>query len=211
MSKAVKGGLTDGDVRDLEYKLARALSDKLRIEILEVLGMRSAAAVDLVPILGATKERISYHMNVLYGLELIEQVEVIPVRGATKKVYKSVVEMFLDDAMWAELAPQTKALFSEAGIRSIVDRAERAIHAKTFDSRPDRHMAGVTLKLDEEAWTEVAAFLLENLETFKRLADESNDRVRAKKRDTRFNVTLAQLLFESPPPRNSDTIPPPDR
>jgi hypothetical protein len=201
-----RGGATPsaGEVQDLEYRLARALSQKLRIEILEVLGMRTAAPVDLVPLLGATLGRISYHVKVLHKLELIEPVGKVPVRGVEKTVYKSAVEMFLDEAMWAKLSPMTKAILSEAAIRSIIDRTERAIHAKTFDSRQDRHVTGVTLRLDEQAWEKATKLAMENFEAFYRLADESSARVGD--RDTRFSVTLAQLLFESPPGRNSDTL-----
>lgn len=202
MSEACEEVKLDG-IKDVEFRLARAMSHPLRIEILDVLAMRDAAAVDLVPVLGATVGRLDYHMKILAQLKLIEKVKRVPVRGATKVVYKSVVEMFLDEAMWAQLSPRTRVLITEAGIRSILDKAERAIHAKTFDSRSDRHLTGVTRRLDEAAWTEAAAMLMESYERFHALADESSARVG--ERDTRFSVTLAQLLFESPPPKNSDT------
>jgi DNA-binding transcriptional ArsR family regulator len=196
--------LTHDEVVDLEYRLARALSHKVRINIVELLGFGPASAVELEPVLGVELSKISYHMKVLLKLEMIEPTETISIRGAQKTVYKSLVEMFLDEAMWAKLSPVTQAVFSGAGIVSITDRAERAMQAKTFDSRQDRHMTGVTLRLDEEAWTEAAKLTLEDFEAFHQLADESSARVG--ERDTRFPATLGQLLFESPPARNRDTF-----
>lgn len=197
MTDGTKEAQSTEEVQELEFRLARAMSHRLRIAMLEHLTIRPASSAELAPLLGAPLSNVSYHMRVLVELGCVEAVSKTSVRGATKTTYRSVVEMLLDDAVWAKLSPATKAIVSEAGVDSIVSKAEVAIHGKTFDSRPDRHMSGVTLELDERAWKEATEMLRLTFQRFYTLADES--RARVGDRDARVPVTHAQLLFESPP------------
>jgi DNA-binding transcriptional ArsR family regulator len=180
----------------LDIRLGKAMSHPVRIEILDRLRLQPASPVDLHGKLDLPLSNVSYHFKVLKELGCIRSTGQEQIRGALKTTYKSVFDMLLDTPTWAKLSPATKARITRAGLHSIVQRADEAIEAKTLDTRSDRHLAVMTLMVDEEGWSEMAGLLDQVLQRFYAISDESSARVGDS--DNRFPVTMSNLLFESP-------------
>lgn len=178
----------------LDIRLGKAMSHPLRIEILDRLRLEPASPVDLHHKIGLPLSNVSYHFKVLNELGCIRPTSKEQVRGALKTTYESVFDMLLDTPTWAKLSPATKARITRAGLHSMIQRADEAIEAKTLDARPDRHLAVMTLMVDEEGWSEMTDLLDRVLSRFYTISEESSNRAGG----SRFPVTMSNLLFESP-------------
>lgn len=185
----------DRDAADRASRLVKAMAHPVRIEILEALKYQPASPVETYGTIGEPLQNVSYHFKVLYQLGCIEEVHKVPVRGSMKTIYRSVFEMLLDTPTWERLNPAVRMKISDAGLKSLIDRVSEATAARTFDSRGDRHLTGITQLVDEEAWKKMAGMLDEVLDAFYAAVDEAKDR---SDEGAKFPMTLGLLAFESP-------------
>jgi DNA-binding transcriptional ArsR family regulator len=187
----------------LKQTAAAALRHPMRVRILEVLNERDMSPVEfmhqgLAPKFDTetTLSHISYHFRQLAADGCLEVVERRPRRGATQHVYRGLARGFFDDEAWAKLTPSERRQISRAVYQGLAARAEGAILAGTFDSRPDRHLAWNMMDVDEQGWTELMTTLRNCFEDMERIRTEAKRRLEASG-DEAIPVTVGTLGFES--------------
>jgi len=189
--------------------ICTVLKHPLRVRILEVLneGPRSPSQFveeGLIP-----KENFSsyqqalslasYHFRELEKEGCLEVIESIPRRGAIEHVYRGVARVFFDDAEFEEMPQATRRELSRISLQGMIARADRAVSADTFDTRPDRHLTWMPMQLDERGWKEVIATLATTFGELTQIRHDARDRLAASG-DEIVPATVAMLGFESPPP-----------
>jgi DNA-binding transcriptional ArsR family regulator len=181
----------------LDPRLAKALANSLRVEILAVLSHRRISPVQFSREYGGHLSRISYHFKVLEEYGCIELAEKVPRRGAVEHIYRSSKRPLLGDSDWKRLPKSVQAGVSGATLQTLVVRAARAIEEGTFDAREDRHFSWTPLAVDEEGWDELTATLASTLERIAEVEERSNERM-AKSGEVGIQTTVALVGFESP-------------
>lgn len=83
----------------IDHRTAQALSDPVRVRILEVLRHRPMTADELTKVLGNTGQKratttIRHHLDALKSAGLIEATKMVEVRGAVMKYYAPTVRAY---------------------------------------------------------------------------------------------------------------------
>jgi DNA-binding transcriptional ArsR family regulator len=158
-----------------DSRLAKALSHPLRPQILDVLTTRGEASpVQIAAELRAPLGTVSYHVRMLKDLECIELVRTVPRRGAVEHYYRALVAPFLDDEQWAQLPLMMRRQLASQTIGQVVTAAVQAAGRGGFDPT-GAHVDRVTLRLDEQGWSELSEALrgvLDSAAEIQRRADE---------------------------------------
>lgn len=184
-----------------------ALRHPLRVRILEVVNeqdmspnqfMLRQLAPD-VEISAKTLSSISYHFRELAKMGCIEVARTHARRGATEHVYTGKARAYFTDEEWAELTQRERCLISRTMYQGLAARAEGAMMAHTFDSRTDRHLTWIAMKVDERGWTELMSTLAGALGDVMQIRHDARDRLAASGEKV-VPVTVGMLGFESPPP-----------
>ncbi len=190
---------------------SNALGHPTRVRILEVVNEQDMSPIQFVHSglapAEAFEERdeagalshVAYHFRVLRELGCVVQVDSAARRGATEHVYRGVARAYFSDEEWARLPGELRCRISRTMLQGMIARAEGAILAGTFDSRPDRHLSWVAIEVDERGWEDLTTALELALEKVKEIRDESQQRLGASSADG-IRVTAGLLGFESPPP-----------
>jgi DNA-binding transcriptional ArsR family regulator len=190
--------------------LGKALGHPLRAEILAFLNeqqVASPAEMDRAGI-GQNREHdptnsklsnISYHVRVLDDLGLVKQVGSRPVRGSVEHFYEANARMLLDIEEWSGLPKQTKKAVSIKALEETLGLAGTAVAADTFDSFDERAVINLTLRLDEEAFVQLASDITELMELCELRQSEAVQRVDGDT-DKLIFASTSLLLYESPPP-----------
>jgi len=202
------------DKREFEGKkrsrtIFNALKHPLRVRILEILneGPRSPSQFveeGLIPreAYNSYQQALSlasYHFRELEKEGCLEIVESIPRRGAVEHVYRGLARVFVDDAEFEQMDPESRRRLSRISLQGMIARADRAIAEDTFDARADRHLTWVPMQLDERGWSEVIASLAATFEELSQIRLDAGDRLAASGEEV-IPATVAMLGFESPPP-----------
>jgi len=189
--------------------ICTALKHPLRVRILEVLneGPRSPSQFveeGLIP-----KEHFStyqqalslasYHFRELEKEGCLEIIESITRRGAVEHVYRGMARIFFDAGELEAMPKAARRKLSRISLQGLIARADRAVSAETFDSRPDRHLSWMPMQLDERGWDEVIAALAATFGELIQIRHDAKDRLAASGEEV-VPATVAILGFESPPP-----------
>ena len=89
----------------LDPRLAKALANTQRVEILAVLSHRRISPVGYVREYGGKLPSIAYHFKVLEAYECIELADTVKRRGALEHIYRCTKKPLLGDGDW-KLLPQ---------------------------------------------------------------------------------------------------------
>jgi len=86
-------------VTTLGYQSARALSDPIRIKILEILSHKQMTTEEIAKVLRRSGHKkatttIRHHLDTLKTADLIEVTKMVEVRGAVRKYYMSALRAF---------------------------------------------------------------------------------------------------------------------
>jgi DNA-binding transcriptional ArsR family regulator len=158
-----------------DSRLAKALSHPLRPQILDVLTTRGEASpVQIAAELRAPLGTVSYHVRMLKDLECIELVRTVPRRGAVEHYYRALVAPYLDDAQWEQLPLMMRRQLASQTIGQVVTAAVQAAGRGGFDF-PGTHVDRVTLRLDDQGWSELSEALrgaLDEAAAIQRRSDE---------------------------------------
>jgi DNA-binding transcriptional ArsR family regulator len=159
--------------RFLDERLAKALSHRLRVRVLQRLDEAGEASPkELAQALGEPVGNISYHVRILRELGCVELVRTEPRRGALAHFYRATVRPWLDDEQWAGLPADFRRVALSRTLSEIVERASTASREGGFDG-PEAQVSRVMLTVDPEGLTEITALLDETLEAVRRIAAES--------------------------------------
>lgn len=181
----------------LDPRLAKALANSLRVEILAVLSHRQISPVAYVREYGGKLPSVAYHFKVLQNYECIELAETVKRRGALEHIYRCSKRPLLGDADWKLLPLSVRGGISGAILRTLVERARHAIEEGTFDARDDRHFTWTPLAVDRKGWSETVSLLGSTLAGLEKIEARAGSRM-AKSGEEAIGVTVALAGFESP-------------
>lgn len=181
----------------LDPRLAKALANTQRVEILAVLSHRRISPVGYVREYGGKLPSIAYHFKVLEAYDCIELAETVKRRGALEHIYRCSKKPLLGDGDWKLLPMSVRGGISGAILQTLVDRSRRAIEEGTFDAREDRHFTWTPLQVDERGWREVTRLLASTLSKLEKIETKSNARL-VKSGEEPISTTVALAGFESP-------------
>jgi DNA-binding transcriptional ArsR family regulator len=158
--------------RFLDERLAKALSHRLRVRILQCLEEAGEAGpIALAQALGEPVGNISYHVRILRDLGCVELVRTEPRRGALAHFYRATVSPWLDDDQWAGLPAGMRRETLSRTLSEILEQAATAGEGG-FDG-PEAHVSHAVLALDAQGVAEITALLDETLGSVRRIATEN--------------------------------------
>lgn len=182
----------------LDPRLAKALANSQRVEILAVLSHRQISPARYAREYDCPLSGVAYHFKVLEEYECIELAETVQRRGALEHIYRCSKRPLLGDGDWKLLPLSIRGGISGAILRTLVERARHAIEAGTFDRREDRHFTWSPLAVDAKGWSEVRSLLAATLAKVEKIEAKASGRM-AKSGEEPISVTVALASFESPP------------
>lgn len=189
--------------------ICAALKHPLRVRILEVLNEGPKSPSQFVEEGLVPKEHYSsyqqalslasYHFRELEKDGCLEVVQSIPRRGALEHVYEGKARVYFTDAEFEEMPRTRRRKLSRISFQGLVARADVAMRADTFDSRTDRHLAWMSMQLDQRGWDELTTALAACFGEVEQIRHDAKDRL-ATSGEESVPVTFGMLGFESPPP-----------
>jgi DNA-binding transcriptional ArsR family regulator len=166
--------------RQLDTRLAKALSHPLRSRLLAAYTGRVASPSQVATELGASIGDVSYHTKRLVEHGCLELVEVVRGRGGAKHFYRAVVPYEVPDADWATLPAELREQVAEPVVASVLDDIANATRDGGLGTE-GVHLSRTRLELDQQARDELAALLETLLDRTLRLQEESTSRRRGGK------------------------------
>jgi DNA-binding transcriptional ArsR family regulator len=176
---------------ELRTRLAKAMSHPLRVRLLMAYNDRVTSPRELAEALDEPLSTVSYHTQHLFRSGLLELVRTEQKRGATKHYYRALVRDEVYDHEWAKLPEPVRRGIAGTVLDGIWHDLREA-HAAGDLERAGVHLARTPLELDEQAWQQLSALLIEVGAAAFALQDESRRRSHA---DRRRRSTLALLHF----------------
>jgi DNA-binding transcriptional ArsR family regulator len=181
----------------VDQRLAKALSHPLRAHILAILNERIASPNEIAEMLDERLPNVSYHVRALADLDCIELVRTAQRRGAIEHYYRAIKRPFFSDSDWQRLPPSARQAIADGVLQLIWKEVSDAIHAGTFEGRPDRHLSRTPLELDEQGWKELNRSLAKLLADAERIGTRSSKRLE-KSAEPSASTRLVVMHFEAP-------------
>jgi DNA-binding transcriptional ArsR family regulator len=188
--------LTD-DITD--PRVAKALAHPLRLEILRVLGDRTASPSEIAADIGAPLTNVSYHVRKLRALGLIKLVRKTPKRGVVEHYYSAKPRRTVTDEAWSATPAIVKEALMAPATESAAALMVQAAGSGGFD-RGDAHFSRHEMRLDERAWKATAKLLEKTLHEIERIEREATERLAADGSAAPIAAATLMQLFELPEP-----------
>jgi hypothetical protein len=199
-------GPTDTTINGASYgidaKLAKALTNKWRCQILMEATVRPLSVSLFVEEVGGTIGNIARHFRKLAAwgyLDLVEERRGGRHGGGTEKWYRSACRAFFDTATWETLPLVFREEISEYFLESYMSIVVEALETGTFDAKPDRHLSWQPLVLDRPAWQELGVGLDKVLNCLPQWESESVARTEGKS-ELLIPTVVGLAAFRSPEP-----------
>jgi DNA-binding transcriptional ArsR family regulator len=188
--------LTD-DITD--PRVAKALAHPLRLEILRVLGDRTASPSEIAAEIGAPLTNVSYHVRKLRALGLIKLVRKTPKRGVVEHYYSAKPRRTVTDEAWSATPAIVKEALMAPATESAAALMVQAAGSGGFD-RGDAHFSRHEMKLDERGWKATAKLLEKTLHEIERIEQAAAERLAADGAAAPIAAATLIQLFELPKP-----------
>jgi DNA-binding transcriptional ArsR family regulator len=177
-------------------RLVKALAHPLRVQILALLDRRTSSPKGIALELGAGLGNVSYHVRKLERLGLLELVRTAPRRGAVEHYYRAVERPTISASAWAQVPAIVKRATVSAALEQAGATVGSAAAAGGFD-RPDAHLTRTELRLDRQAWEELASELEAVLARAEELEREAAERLGEDRTPDETVAGLVVMLFEA--------------
>jgi DNA-binding transcriptional ArsR family regulator len=178
-------------------RYVKAMSHPLRVRILAILQERRASPNELAGVLEATLGTVAYHVRTLHQLGLIELVDETPVRGAVEHHYRAKVRPNVTKEAWASASPVAKQAAVGSSLQMIDEYARASAAAGGFD-RPEAALARLSLRVDEEAWKELAKLTERFVADATKIEESAQERLgKHAEADGVIDVGAVLMLFEA--------------
>jgi DNA-binding transcriptional ArsR family regulator len=162
-------GCQDPLIDLLEERVAKALSHRLRLRILERLDEHGVSSpTELADALGERLGNVSYHVRILRELDCLELVRTEPRRGALQHFYRGRVSPWLTDEQWTQLPATFRRKTLARTLSEIREAAAQAGREGGFEG-PESHVGRIALAVDDAGRIEIAALLAETREAALRI------------------------------------------
>lgn len=177
--------------KELDQKLLRAISHRMRVRILDVLNERVASPNELALEFGEAVNFVAYHVRVLAKLDCIELVDEQPRRGATEHFYRATRRVELEDHEWLMIPRTLREEIDVVSITAMAEDLNNSFAAGKFEARSDRHWSHTPGLVDEEGWGQVRDLLRASQEAYMEILGASQNRIaNSNKKPIRIAVTL---------------------
>jgi DNA-binding transcriptional ArsR family regulator len=176
-------------------RLVKALAHPLRVQILALLDRRTSSPKDIASEVGAKLGNVSYHVRALERLGLLELVRTAPRRGAVEHFYRATERPTISDSAWAQVPDIVKRATISAALEQVAGTVGGAAASGGFD-REDAHLTRTELRLDAQAWSELAEDLSAVLARAEELEREAAERMAEEPHEEEADVGLVIMLFE---------------
>lgn len=192
--------------RNRETTASSVVAHPLRARILATVNERPMSPVQFVK-LGLAPEfddpevalsQASYHFRILEKEDCVVLLEKVQKRGATEHIYRGKADEYLAED-FERVTPDERIVRSRTIYQGLAARLEWSMAAGTFGHRPDRRLSWLGMKLDETAWTLMAATFSSCERELKRICSDARDRL-DKSEEKPIWVTVGLVGIESPPP-----------
>lgn len=167
----------------------------IRVDALQILHEREASAAQIARQIGQDFKKVGNHVKALADYGCIELVRTGKNRGADEHFFRASLRPCIREEEWAQLSPDARHEISALVFQAIVAEALAAFRAGTFDSRIERHLSWVPMKLDEEGWRELMKELEESLERVQEIKERADERL-CQTGDPGFPAIAAAMGFE---------------
>ncbi len=168
-NKESSGGVVD-------HALMRGLSHPLRTRILAILNERTSSPSLLSQELNEGLSQVSYHVERLKKLGLIELVKTEPRRGAVEHFYRGVRQILVPRSAWKDLPSSIVSGISTQILENFFDDAQGSLEAGIFDD-PDSYAGWSPLVLDREGFKRIDELANEFLEAIFDVQAEASKRL----------------------------------
>jgi len=178
----------------VDPRLRRALSQALRVEILERIASHPSSALQIAQQCGEPLARITYHLRILQDTGCIQ-----PGLSSSDDPGEPVYEVttLVSSSRRLGLSDSTRGYALASVLQRIVDSGVAALDAGTLGSREDNLACCESVLLDQQGWQETKA-----------IADEANERLAAVRAASErrlaegdepgLRATIGFVAFETP-------------
>jgi DNA-binding transcriptional ArsR family regulator len=189
---------------------AAVLAHPVRVRVLEVLNERDMSPIEycregLAPA-GMDVSHVAYHFRELAEFGCLTVVEENKRRGSIEHVYRGIGRAYFSDADWSGVSPEDRPRITRTVIQGLLARIEGALMTETFESREDRHLTWIAMRLDEQGWKEMVTALGAAFGEVEQIRNDAERRL-AESGEDPIASTCAILGFPSP---SAPDGPPPD-
>jgi hypothetical protein len=186
----------------INRQLVHVVRHPIRVQALTILTERVASPKEISDELLEPLGTVSHHVRELEKFDLVEEVDTAPRRGAVEHYFRAKRRPWLSSEEWDELGLEDRQQFSVWILQLSLTDAASALNAGTFDTRSDRHLSRVPLRLDVQGWREVTD--IQNSALASIIVAQEAATARIEKSDGDEGViyaTASMSCFEGPPPR----------
>jgi len=190
---------------------ASVLAHPLRVRILEILNQRDMSPIEFCRdgFAPASMEvsHVAYHFRELAEYGALAVVERNPRRGSVEHVYRGLGRAYFSDLQWSELDHGERARLSKTIVQGLMARVEGALLADTFDSRANRHLTWIAMRLDEQGWSEMTTALSATFGEMEQIRADAEARL---ERDGEEGIPSTCGILGFPSPAGTQLTPPPE-
>ena len=189
---------------------ASVLAHPLRVRILEVLNERDMSPVEFcrdgfAPT-SMEVSHVAYHFRELAKYGALAVVEQNLRRGSVEHVYRGLGRAYFSDLQWNELDHEERVRLSKTMIQGLLARIEGALMSDTFDSRINRHLTWIAMRLDEQGWSEMTTALSATFGEIEQIRADAEARL---DRDGEDGIPSTCGILGFPSPFDAQPTPPP--
>ena len=136
-------------------RLSVVFAIELRLKIVTELYMREMSPKGFYEEFGGGSiSRVDKNFKKLVDTGWLRYIRSVPGKGGrgVEHFYRATELAFCDADTWAMLPYSIRVAFSWNAFKQIAQRLREAMEAATFDARPDRHLTGTQILLDQRGW-----------------------------------------------------------
>jgi hypothetical protein len=187
----------------VDPQVKRALSQALRVEILERIAANPASPRQIAEVAGEPLPRVAYHASVLHQTGCVRPTSP---EAAASGPYDCVYELatLLPSPPRLQLSDATRGHALASVLQRIVEQGLTALQGGTLGRREDNRASCQSVVLDEQGWQEMQAILEETAGRLAALRAAASRRLAASG-EPAITTIIAFTAFEAPaegtPPR----------
>lgn len=132
----------------LEERLIKALTNPLRVELLDRLNEAEWSPRGLSDELSEGLSQVSYHIKVLKDYKLIELTRTEPRRGAVEHFYRATERAFVPSGMARNVPKSAQHIIGSAILEKIDKDVATSLMSGKFFARPDWHVSWTPIPVD---------------------------------------------------------------
>jgi DNA-binding transcriptional ArsR family regulator len=190
---------------------ASVLAHPLRVRILEVLNQRDMSPIEFCRDGFAPESmevsHVAYHFRELAEYGALAVIERNSRRGSVEHVYRGLGRAYFSDLQWSELDHEERMRLSKTVVQGLMARVEGALLGGTFESRANRHLTWIAMRLDEQGWSEMTTALSATFGEIEQIRADAEARL---ERDGEEGIPSTCGILGFPSPAGTQLTPPPE-